>query len=411
METQLCTDLICHSQSVYFRDDTVKYDIQFFDMKLLFLITALNTNNRTRVRDELNGIVYLTELIDVIVQEKDSELPVWFEDRDIDLICEILKVLFNLTSHSEDNDNENELQFCRLAGVLRNALLRAKTTNREKRQEIQSNLINLITSLPNSCLPELAPRYQPHHHCVSGVGDGNHHAIEFENHDVSALDILLDFLRVRLDTAPTTGLVSSERLSPILTVLIKCSRSHRILRRYIRSVILPPLTNFMQRPEEGSELRNHLCRLLTSANTQIRDLVAELLFVICKENVARMAKHTGYGNSMGMFANKGLLGPKTVIPSQDYSSDSADSDTEEYKQMSHTINPIMGCFEPPHPNPFENMSDEQKEYEALKLVNLIDQLDRQGIIKPARIGADGKPEAVEHVLQLQEESTTTTSPK
>lgn len=389
------------------RDENVKYDIQFFDMKLLFLITALNTSTRTRVRDELNGIVYLTELIDVIVQEKASELPVWFEDRDIDLICEILKVLFNLTSLSDDNnDNEDELQFCRLAGVLRTALLRAKTTNREKRQEFLSNVVNLITSLPNSCLIELAPRCQLLLLQGPTGGDGGGQTVEFENHDVSALDTLLEFLRVRLDALSPTGMaVASERLSPILTVLIKCSRSHRIPRRYIRSVILPPLTDVMQRPEEGTELRNYLCRHLTSANIQIRDLVAELLFVICKENVSRMAKHTGYGNSMGMFANKGLLGPNKVIPSQDYSSDSGDSDTEEYKQMAHTINPIMGCFEPPRSNPFENMSDEQKEYEALKLVNLIDQLDRQGLIKPARIGADGKPEAVDHVLQLQEDAS------
>jgi len=35
-------------------------------------------------------------------------------------------------------------------------------------------------------------------------------------------------------------------------------------------------------------------------------------------------------------------------------------------------------------------------------VNLIDQLHRQGVIKPCKIGEDGKPVEVEHVMELQE---------
>lgn len=118
--------------------------------------------------------------------------------------------------------------------------------------------------------------------------------------------------------------------------------------------------------------------------------------------VNRMIKYTGYGNSAGLFANRGLLGGHHTSSSTDYSSDSEDSDTEEYKQVQHSINPVLGCYEPPRPNPFEGMSDEQKEHETMKLVNLMDQLNRQGIVQPCRIGSDGRPEAVEHILELQE---------
>ena len=41
-----------------------------------------------------------------------------------------------------------------------------------------------------------------------------------------------------------------------------------------------------------------------------------------------MIKYTGYGNAAGMFANKGLLGSEQVV----YSSESEDSDTEEYEK-------------------------------------------------------------------------------
>jgi len=42
----------------------------------------------------------------------------------------------------------------------------------------------------------------------------------------------------------------------------------------------------------------------------------------------------------------------------------------------YSINPITGSYETPRPNPLENMSEEQKEYEAIKLINMIDQLQR-----------------------------------
>ena len=62
-----------------------------------------------------------------------------------------------------------------------------------------------------------------------------------------------------------------------------------------------------------------------------------------------------------------------------------------------------GCKEEVRRNPLDGMSEEQKEYEAMRLVNMIDQLSRGGCIQPCRVGEDGRPEPVEHVLQLQTE--------
>lgn len=116
-----------------------------------------------------------------------------------------------------------------------------------------------------------------------------------------------------------------------------------------------------------------------------------------------MIKYTGYGNAAGLFANRGLLPVRQMSSySGEYSSNSEDSDTEEYKKMEHSINPVTGCYEPPRPNPFEGMSDEQKEYEAMKLVTLMDQLNRQGVVQACKIGEDGRPEPVEHILELQD---------
>jgi hypothetical protein len=41
-----------------------------------------------------------------------------------------------------------------------------------------------------------------------------------------------------------------------------------------------------------------------------------------------------------------------------------------------SINLITGHLEEPMPNPIDEMTEEQKEYEAMKLVNMLDKLSR-----------------------------------
>lgn len=87
----------------------------------------------------------------------------------------------------------------------------------------------------------------------------------------------------------------------------------RAIRKYLRLHILPPLKETEKRPEETNTLRGHLCKFLTSPITQLRDLAAELLFILCKCNVSRMIKYTGFGNAAGLLAQKGLLGSTIML--------------------------------------------------------------------------------------------------
>ena len=48
------------------------------------------------------------------------------------------------------------------------------------------------------------------------------------------------------------------------------------------------------------------------------------------------------------------------------------------------------------------MSEEQKEYEAMKLVELMHQLQKCGVIQPAVPGDDGKPVAATSLLEMRE---------
>ena len=63
---------------------------------------------------------------------------------------------------------------------------------------------------------------------------------------------------------------------------------------------------------------------------------------------------------------------------------------------------MEGRIQPERPNPCEGMTEEQKEDEAVRLVNAIDKLQRAGTITPCGVGPDGKPRPLEHVTQLHE---------
>lgn len=71
-----------------------------------------------------------------------------------------------------------------------------------------------------------------------------------------------------------------------------------------------------------------------------------------------MIKYTGYGNAAGMFATRGLLNGDNG-ETQNYSSASEDSETEEYNEYKHGINPVTGCYQEPKPSPTANMTEEQ----------------------------------------------------
>lgn len=271
-----------------YKDHNVEYDLQYFDMKLLFIITGLNPNVRPKLRDDFHGLTYLVETLDLIMRENRTD-QMFLSQPNIDLCCEILKVLYNITYRSETTiatEEEEEIQFRRLAVVLHDLLL-CKSFNKDSQQELCSSIVNLLTNVPTACFSELVV---PIHSNSGGGGRGDSThpttpaATVFDGHDVSVLEIMLNFLRTRLDSAKSVQKTLTELLSPVLMALVKCVKSVSVQRRYIRSVILPPLKDVHERPEVGNTMRNQLCRLLTSVDSQVRDLVAELLFVLCKEN-------------------------------------------------------------------------------------------------------------------------------
>ncbi|CDW52460.1 Ric8 domain containing protein [Trichuris trichiura] len=194
-----------------------------------------------------------------------------------------------------------------------------------------------------------------------------------------------EITRVLADITMNTIAKNHEFIRPTLVLLTNIASFNPTICRYIRQQVLPPLRDVHHRPEVGSSLRNKVVRLMTSVS-DVSAVAAEFLFVLCNFNVNRLIKYTGFGNAAGLLSANG----------------DENSDTEEYIAVKDKINPVLGCYEPDHPSSTEGMSEEQKEFEAMQLVNKIDKMMRQGIVLPGRIDKDGRVRPIEHILQLQE---------
>ncbi|XP_023223249.1 synembryn-A-like [Centruroides sculpturatus] len=411
-----------------YQDFQFPHDIKFFDMRMLFLLTALCAEIRPKLRNNLHGTIYLMEVLDLILKcnaerlleqnlhhkkegkkrysrgsrkqkgnkcfpDAEQYINPCLSVEEVDLACEVLKVLFNLTVNIDryNLDEEEEAHFMRLVSILHDILL-CDTSTVDKKNELHSHTVNLLTNMPTSSYEELLI---PITDIPIDKSDNKEH--EYEGMSMEVISVLLKFMENRLDKKTEI----KEGLTPVLTCLCECARANRTIRKYLRIKVLPPLKDVMNRPEEGMTLRNRLVKLMTSPMTDVKELVADFLFILCKENVERLIKYTGYGNAAGLLTNHGLMHGRQGN-ARDYSSDSDDSDTEEYLKYKDRINPVSGCYEEPKPSPLEGMSEEQKEYEAMQLVNMMNKLTRDGIIQPMKVGDDGKPHPVEHMLELRE---------
>ncbi|XP_053740701.1 synembryn-A isoform X2 [Synchiropus splendidus] len=363
----------------------------FFDLRLTFLLTALRVDVRSQLAQELHGICLLGQLLDttLCVGRTDSLESIGSEDlpplsrEQTEIGMEILKILFNITFDTTRRkvDEEDAAKYRRLGAVLRHCLV-SRADGEERTEEFHGHTVNLLSNLPLPCLDVfLTPK----------VTQGS---VEYMGVNMDAVNILLEFMEKRLDG----GQKLKENLLPSLNLLTESARIHRETRKFLRSKVLPPLRDVKSRPEVGDALRNKLVRLMTHVDTDVKASAAEFLFILCKENVSRFIKYTGYGNAAGLLAARGLLrgGSDSGIYSED-----EDSETEEYREARAQINPITGVVEDEQPNPMEGMTEEQKELEAMKLVNMFDKLSRNNMIKPMQLTMDGEMREVNPDLLLQ----------
>nr|XP_036858344.1 synembryn-A isoform X2 [Manis javanica] len=332
-----------------YRQSCFPHDIQFFDLRLLFLLTALRADVRQQLFAELQGVLLLTKTLELTLGAAPEESPPErLPPQETERAMEILKVLFNITfdSVTRDVDEEDTALYRHLGTLLRHCVM--VTAAGDRTEEFHGHAVNLLGNLPLKCLDVLLT-LEP----LEG-------SLEFLGANMDVIRVLLSFLEKRLQQTHRL----KESVAPVLSVLTECARMHRPARKFLKAQVLPPLRDVRTRPEVGELLRNKLVRLMTHLDTDVKRVAAEFLFVLCSESVPRFIKYTGYGNAAGLLAARGLVvGGR---PEGQYSEDE-DTDTDEYKEAKASINPVTGRVEEKPPNPMEGMTEEQKEHEALKL--------------------------------------------
>ncbi|XP_031141301.1 synembryn-A isoform X2 [Sander lucioperca] len=368
-------------------DPIWNHEVRFFDLRLTFLLTALRVDVRAQLAQELHGISLLGNHLEATLglswadtletaragleDVPPEQLPP-LSRQQIELAMEILKILFNITFDTTKRkvDEEEAAGYRHLGAILRHCLM-SHADGEERTEEFHSHVVHLLGNLPLPCLDVLL---------MPKVQQGS---IEYMGVNMDAVNMLLEYMEKRLDG----GHKLKETLLPSLNLLTESARIHRETRKFLRSKVLPPLRDVKNKPEVGNSLRNKLVRIMTHIDTDVKDCAAEFLFVLCKESVSRFIKYTGYGNAAGLLAARGLLrgGRDSGIYSED-----EDSETEEYREAKAHINPITGAVQEEQPDPMEGMTEEQKEIEAMKLVQMFDRLSRTNLIQPMQLGMDGK---------------------
>nr|XP_061805899.1 synembryn-A-like [Nerophis lumbriciformis] len=345
--------------------------VQFYRLRLLFLLTALRPELRLQLQQE-KGVSVLTKALERCLAAKwgngfevlsdTTALPLSKETSNE--VIEILKTLFNIAHkfNRQEPDEDEATMYRQLAAVLRHCLL-LSYVDEDSKEEIQGHTVNILSALPLTCLDVLLSVH---------VDKASH---PWEGVNMDCVHTLMLYMERRLNR----GEKLKEKLILVLNLLTESSRVHRETRHYLRQQILPPLRDVAIRPEQDPTLRGQLVRLMTHVDTDVKHCAAELLFVLCKENVSRFVKYTGYGNAAGLLAARGLLNGRRhsgdFQHTTQYSSDS-DSDTEEYREAKARINLVTGRVEAEQPDPMEGMTEEEKEEEACRLISMINRLSR-----------------------------------
>ncbi|KAM5184099.1 chaperone Ric-8A-like [Callospermophilus lateralis] len=109
------------------------HDVQFFDLRLLFLLTALRTDVRQQLFQELHGVHLLTHTLELTLGMTPEESPPdLLPPQETERAMEILKVLFNITFDSikREVDEEDTALYQYLGTLLRHCVMVAAAGDR-----------------------------------------------------------------------------------------------------------------------------------------------------------------------------------------------------------------------------------------------------------------------------------------
>ncbi|KAL7670001.1 hypothetical protein ACOME3_004944 [Neoechinorhynchus agilis] len=355
--------------------DLSNNDIRFFELRIIFLLTALSVDVRGRMRHRMHAVKVLNDiLVDVLIADEFQKAT----------LIEVLKILFNITvsirnldGNSEPKEDDHEALVL-MTRTLQRILVTEKT---EIDDDVVGHAANLLNNVPTVCFKELISDHQIEYaDKIKSQTDAPHVLInpaarqDSNQVNFGAMDKLIELLQNTLTGHELDStMVTQATSNSVLHLFYMLCRFNPSIRKYVRGIILPPLGEEVKKlPTEGNSLRNILARCMTCPDIELKTLASNVLYILCKENVSRLIKYAGYGNSAGLLADLGFLSARNEC---DASNNSEDSETEVYRELARDVNPVTGRVEN-KPQPNDNMTEEQKEYEAMKLVEQMDKMTR-----------------------------------
>ncbi|KAG0254067.1 hypothetical protein BG011_005987 [Mortierella polycephala] len=387
---------------------------QFLFSRILFLVTI----DATTIVKSLIDNYHAVDSVGVVLKTQMARSPDGTMFSQSMVLSEALKYLFNLMIVDPKIERSAEAGF----------------TDKEKQQatgqRFQSLLPTIVSILITIPPPSPNPLEPPHSHAIHVLLNfpiSTSALLVTRSQQAELLNVLLqildDTLKHSLNTdeeASTDGLSNGTELDeivpPLVIVLTNIASAGGEGKAALKARMLPDDVDRSKPLDKGNTFSARLIRRMTSMRfPQIRETVSQLLFVVCNEDPAVLTRHVGYGNAAGFLMNRNLGVPASVsggsdsndmeaaedTPSEQSSPEPAsgstttsspaasttpgatNSGTNRRYSSASTVNPITGAY---YPDPsairtaMADMTEEEKEEEASKLLDMFDKLRRTGVM-------------------------------
>lgn len=321
------------------------YEVLYYDMRIVFLLSALCPASRTNIRDRL---------LEIILKVTQREAENYTQHSGL-LVIESLKTIFNLTLDKFMNEPLAGNVIKHLFTVLHDSDKvdeSSDSNTKEQKEQLLINLINLLTNMPEEVYLQLSE---------ADVNEILHH---------------LDSQLITYSKANAREIVL-----PVLNVCANiCKYKEDVRKRWFEEIV-GSVKDFEKRPEEYDTLRGRVVKLMTSVDVHLKDIAAEFMHALCGGDTEKFITYTGFGNSAAFLSSRGLLGDLN----QRRKSDSISDEKTAYEEIRDKIDPITGKREVEKKNPMDGMTEEEKEYHAEELANAITKLTSIGLVKPMSI--------------------------
>ncbi|KAG9322573.1 hypothetical protein KVV02_001366 [Mortierella alpina] len=394
---------------------------QFLFSRILFLVTIDATSIVKSLLDEHHAV----NNVGMVLKTQLARTPDGTMFSQSMVLSEALKYLFNLMIVDPKIERDAEANFSE----------KEKTEATGKRfQSLLPTIVSILITIPP---PSPNPLEPPHSHAIHVLLNfpiSTSALLVTRSQQATLLSVLLqildDTLRHSLNTdeeASTDGLSNGTELDeivpPLVLVLTNIASAGGEGRAALKARMLPEDVDRTKPLDKGNTFSARLIRRMTSMRfPQIRETVSQLLFVLCDEDPALLTRHVGYGNAAGFLMNRNLGVPSSVsgagsdeassevteLPSPGPASENSPplastftaaagktkppsptpnpapsmSSSRRYSSAS-AVNPITGAY---YPDPsairtaMADMTEEEKEEEASKLLDMFDKLRRTGVM-------------------------------